>query len=86
MIACPDNNGIGRSAPAPSSRRVLVIFNPVAGWRRRARLGAVLQALERRGCAVTIRETTRRGDAEAIAAAATRDAFDVVTVTSSPPP
>lgn len=49
---------------------VLVIFNPVAGWRRRARFRAVLRSLAARGVEVTVRETTRRGDAEMLAQAA----------------
>lgn len=48
-------------------RRVTVIFNPTSGRRRRRRLAAVLKALESAGCAVTLRETTKRGDAEAFA-------------------
>jgi YegS/Rv2252/BmrU family lipid kinase len=52
---------------APTGRHLLVIFNPTAGGRRRRRLKAVLQALERLGCRVTLRRTGARGDAEAFA-------------------
>jgi diacylglycerol kinase (ATP) len=61
-----------------SHRRVLVIFNPVAGWRRRRFLKRVLAALEARGCAVTLRETNARGDAEALARAGDPVRFDLV--------
>jgi YegS/Rv2252/BmrU family lipid kinase len=57
-----------------------VIFNPTAGARRRRRLDRVLRALERAGCAITVRETTARGDAEAIARTADARAFDLVAV------
>lgn len=49
------------------ARRVQVIFNPAAGWRRRSRLERVLALLAGRGVAVTLRETRARGDAEAFA-------------------
>lgn len=66
-----------RHAPAPP-RRVLVIYNPAAGRNRKKRLAAVLSLLEHEGCAVTARQTTRRGDAEEFARAAQADEFDVV--------
>jgi YegS/Rv2252/BmrU family lipid kinase len=61
---------LAASAAAPTGRHLLVIFNPTAGGRRRRRLKAVLQALERSGCRVTLRRTGARGDAEAFARAA----------------
>lgn len=61
-------------------RRLLVIHNPTAGWRRRRRLRAVLDRLERSGCRVSLRETTCRGDAETFAGAARADDFDRVVV------
>ncbi|HEY5210290.1 MAG TPA: diacylglycerol kinase family protein [Stellaceae bacterium] len=65
------------SLPA-SSRRLLVIFNPTAGARRRRRLDRVLAELARLGCAVTLRATQARGDAEAFARAADPNAVDLV--------
>jgi diacylglycerol kinase (ATP) len=62
----------------PRRRRVLVIFNPVAGRRRRLKLNRVLVGLESQGCEVTLRETAAKGDAEALALAADPAAFDVV--------
>lgn len=60
-------------------RRFLVIHNPVAGARRARRLRAVLEALgQRYGAEVTVRPTTGRGDAEAMARAVTPGAFDAV--------
>lgn len=67
--------------PPPARRRLLVIHNPVAGARRARRLAAVIAALgERHGVEVTVRATTRRGDAEAMAAGLT------TTGPSSPAP
>lgn len=67
------------SPPPPTRRRLLVIHNPVAGARRARRLAAVIAALgERHGVEVTVRATTRRGDAEAMAA-------DLTTPGSSSP-
>jgi diacylglycerol kinase (ATP) len=65
--------------PSSASRRVLVIFNPTAGARRRRKLDRVLKEMERLGCAVTLRATQARGDAEAIARNADPAAYDVVT-------
>jgi len=59
-------------------RRVLVIFNPVAGARRRWRLDAVLHDLTARGCTVTLRETTAEGEAKTFAREAADGAWDVV--------
>ena len=59
-------------------RRLLIIFNPVAGWRRRRRLAPVLAGLRARGCTIELRETGAPGDAERFAAAADPDAFDLV--------
>jgi diacylglycerol kinase (ATP) len=69
---CPDVT----SEPAP--RRLLIIFNPAAGWRRRQRLAAVLAHLREHGCAVALRETQGPGDAERFAAEVDPDAFDLV--------
>ena len=59
-------------------RRVLVIYNPTAGWRKRRRLMRTLARLERLGCQVELRTTTARGDAEAMARAADPAVFDAV--------
>src|SRR5580692_5205822 len=60
-------------------RRVLIILNPDAGRvaARRRHLGRVVAALNRRGCAVEIREAARAGDAEHLARTA-EPAFDVI--------
>ncbi len=64
---------------APTGRRrVLVIFNPVAGPRRARRLHAVVALLKAAGCTVLLRETAARGDAERFAAEATMAEHDVV--------
>ena len=79
-------SGVGAAAGGDGAgagnwgRRLLVIHNPVAGWRRRHRLWAVIERLEHRGCLVDLRETTRRGDAEAFASAALADDYDRMVV------
>lgn len=65
----------GSGVPA---RRVLVIYNPTAGGRRRRRLEAVLRHLTDAGCVVTVRPTTARGDAESFARQAASGDWDVV--------
>lgn len=60
------------------ARRVLVITNPTAGRRRGKRLSEIIALLRAKGCEVTERQTTRRGDAEEFARAASCDDFDVV--------
>ena len=64
----------------PPARRLLIIFNPAAGLRRRRRLEAVLRHLRARGCAAEVRETTAPGDAERFAAAADPARYDVLVV------
>lgn len=61
-------------------KHFLVIHNPTAGWRRRHRLHAVLDALGHEGCSITLQETTGRGDAEAFARAARAEDYDRVVV------
>ncbi len=63
-----------------SSRRVLIIHNPLAGQRHGERFRRVLAELFALGCTLTVRRTRRRGDAEALARAASFEAFDVVAV------
>lgn len=60
--------------------RILMIHNPTAGGRRHRRYEHVLAALERSGCAITVRDTTRHGDAESFARAARAEAFERVVV------
>lgn len=68
------------SHPAASSRRVLVIHNPTAGWRRRRRFERILAALVREGLDVRVRPTGARGDAEAFAREASSNEIDVLAV------
>ena len=58
--------------------RLLIIYNPAAGQRRRRRFEAVMQALAAQGAAVTLQATTRRGDAEAFAREAVTGGYDRV--------
>jgi diacylglycerol kinase (ATP) len=59
-------------------RRIYVIYNPTAGWRRRRRFERVLARLGHLGCAVTLFETGARGDAEASARGLDPARFDAV--------
>src|SRR5689334_19804350 len=63
---------------APAARRILVIFNPAAGRKRRPALNRVVAAIRAQGCGVTLLETAAPGDAELIARAASPQDFDVV--------
>jgi diacylglycerol kinase (ATP) len=65
---------------AVSALRVMAIYNPTAGRRRRRKLDAVIDALTRRGAEVTLRATACRGDAERLAGEASADAFDRLVV------
>lgn len=78
MLAQAMTHPTPSARPSASPRRVLVIHNPAAGRNRKRRLEAVLARLRRMGCAVTARETSRRGDAEQFARDAGPGEFDVV--------
>jgi YegS/Rv2252/BmrU family lipid kinase len=58
--------------------RLLIIRNPTAGQRRARDYTRALGLLEEAGCAVTVAETTARGDAERIAREADEAAYDTV--------
>ena len=64
----------------PPARRLLIIFNPASGWRRRRHFEAVLARLRQRGCLAQVQETTGRGDAERWAAAADPGRFDALVI------
>lgn len=68
------------SAMRATSRRVLVIHNPTAGWRRRRKFEKFLSALVDEEVEVDVRPTTKRGDAEAFAREADPKAIDVIAV------
>lgn len=59
-------------------RRLLIIYNPTAGQRRRRRFEAVLAALRAQGCRLDLRQTAGPGDAEAMARAADPGAADLI--------
>lgn len=65
-------------SPAVTPRRVLVIYNPTAGRRRRKKLADVVTALRERGCEVAERQTSRRGDAEEFARLTSSADVDVI--------
>jgi YegS/Rv2252/BmrU family lipid kinase len=62
------------------ARRVLIIFNPTSGSRRRGRLHRVIRALEEEaGAAVDLRVTEKAGDAEVMAREGARAGhYDVI--------
>jgi diacylglycerol kinase (ATP) len=68
---------IGESVPGPS---VLVIYNPVAGWRRRYRFEAVMRELKNLNCRATIRRTEHAGHASELTAEVEPGAFDVIAI------
>ncbi|MEX2296869.1 MAG: diacylglycerol kinase family protein [Dongiaceae bacterium] len=71
MTASLQNNVASR-AVAPS--RIAIIFNPVAGSRRRRRrLAAAIRTLRRLGCRIALHRTTAHGDAALLAAKIVRD-------------
>lgn len=61
-------------------KRLLVVFNPVAGRRRHAALRQTLSHLEHAGYHVTTETTHGPGHAEAIAAGSRDKAFDMLVV------
>lgn len=62
----------------PRRRRILIVFNPIAGRRRNLRLRAVVEALEALGTVVTVRETAGPGDASRITSEATLSDWDAI--------
>jgi diacylglycerol kinase (ATP) len=62
----------------PAARRLSIIFNPAAGWRRRSKLARVLQWLANEGAAVSLYETKAPGDAETHARALDPASCDAV--------
>lgn len=64
----------------PSERRVLIVHNPVAGWRRRQRALAVGHVLDSLGCTVDVRMTEHAGHAEDIARSLAADDCDILAV------
>jgi YegS/Rv2252/BmrU family lipid kinase len=78
MLTLPNTEPMMSPSIDHSPRRVLIVHNPTAGRHKRRRLLMVVDRLERLGCAVTIRETAKRGDAEDLAAQVDVDLFDAV--------
>ncbi|PIW26585.1 MAG: lipid kinase [Rhodospirillales bacterium CG15_BIG_FIL_POST_REV_8_21_14_020_66_15] len=76
----PDSNALpGEPDTLPAApRKVLVIFNPTAGMRRRARLDRVLARMRAFGADVTLYETAARGDAERAARETPAGPFDAI--------
>jgi len=64
----------------PAGRRLLIVFNPAAGLRRRQRLEAVLRRLRGHGCQAEVLETRGPGDAERFAAGADPVRYDLLVV------
>ncbi len=71
-------NKAREAASRPKS--LLVVYNPIAGWRRPGLLEQVVAALESMGARVVIRRTSTRGDAERLARAARDEGYDRLLV------
>lgn len=69
-----------RPSERSGRRRVLVIYNPTAGWGRRKRFRKTLRQLTRLGCAVTVRETLAQGEARTFAAEGAGQGYDAIVV------
>ncbi len=79
----PDRNPpvtIKAGEPAGRSKSLLVVYNPVAGWRRPGLLEQVVALLKEAGATVVIRRTATRGDAERHARAARDQGYDQLLV------
>ncbi|MBL8806483.1 MAG: YegS/Rv2252/BmrU family lipid kinase [Rhodospirillales bacterium] len=59
---------------------LLVVYNPIAGRRRKRFLSRVIEALEARAARVRLEPTKARGDAEALARAAAREGVERLVV------
>ncbi|MBK8909386.1 MAG: acylglycerol kinase family protein [Rhodospirillales bacterium] len=62
----------------PMRRRVIVIYNPIAGYFSARRFARILKHVSALGATVTVRRTTRPGDAERMAGEVDRDVCDVL--------
>jgi len=69
-----------RPSEQSGRRRILVIYNPTAGWRRRGRFRKTLRQLARLGCMVTVRETLAQGEARTFAAEGAGQGYDAIVV------
>jgi len=72
----PDRSG----AKLGESGTILVIYNPIAGRRRRGRFQRTLRALARKGCRVTVRETSAAGEARIFARDSIGNGFAAIVV------
>ena len=62
-----------------TARRILIVFNPIAGRRRKKLFGRTLEALKDRNCVVEVRVTQGPGDAERFSRQAVADSrYDAV--------
>ncbi len=68
----------GATAGDRAQRQILVIYNPVAGFRNRRRFRATLRHLAVAGCVVAVLETSAKGEAESLARAALDEEFDAI--------
>ncbi len=64
----------------PPARRLMIIFNPTSGWRRRRRFEAVLDKLRAHGCQLSVHVTRAPGDAERLAASADPARYDLLVI------
>ncbi len=78
--ARPRRSRVPSGAKRAEQGTVLVIYNPVAGRRRRRRFQRTLRAIARTGCRVTVRETVVPGEAQIFAREAVGSGFAAIIV------
>jgi diacylglycerol kinase (ATP) len=69
-----------RPAGEAARKRIVVIYNPTAGWRQRGRFQRTLRLLAMQGCSLAVHETRGPGEAGATARAAVEAGCDAVAV------
>ena len=77
-LSLPNASTLSSLSLPPAGRRLLVLFNPMAGRRHGGRFRHVLHLLAEQGCQVTVQTTTGPGHAQGLAASAQRQDYDVV--------
>ncbi len=78
MRLLPDPTPSSTTVSAQKARRVLVIANPAAGTLKQKRLRKAIATMEKLGCIVALRETTKPGDGTTIARTVDPAQVDIV--------
>lgn len=72
------SNDVTTARDLTSSKRVLVVANPVAGSLKPRRLARIVSRLEAKGCSVNVHQTRAPGDAERLIANSDLSEVDVI--------